>query len=125
MNKKPITLHTIAQDYLKNIIHNVSGMKGIIMDKETQIIVSLEISKAYAINEEIFMFENIEKINIQQKYNVNGIFIIRPNESNLNFLSKILQSFAFKEIYLSKNFIFFSFLIIILYIFLLLLIRFY
>ena len=102
MNPKPITLHSIAQDYIKNLIHNVSGMKGIIMDKETQIIVSLETSKAFAINEEIFMFENIENVNTDQKYNVNGIFILRPNESNLNALGKILQSFAFKEIYLSK-----------------------
>lgn len=106
MNKKPITLHSIAQDYMKNIIQNVKGMKGIIMDKETQIMVSLETSKAFAINEEIFMFDNIEKINPQQKFNVNGIFILRPSESNLNSLSKILQSFAFKEIYLSKKILF-------------------
>jgi len=103
MNPKPITLHSIAQDYIKNIIHNVSGMKGIIMDKETQIIVSLETSKASAINEEIFMFENIEKINTEQKYYVNEIFILRNTESNFTYLTQILQSFAFKEIYLSKK----------------------
>jgi hypothetical protein len=101
MNSRKSNLHTIAQDYIKNIIQNVKGMKGIIMDKETQVIVSLETSKTFAINEEIFMFDNIEKIKHEQKFNVNGIFILRPNEINLNFLSKILQGYCFKEVYLS------------------------
>ena len=96
MNTKPINLHNIAQDYIKNIIQNVKGMKGIIMDKETQIIISLETSKTFAINEEIFMFDNIEKINAEQKFNVNGIFILRHTETNLNFLGKILQNYFFK-----------------------------
>lgn len=102
MNPKPITLHSIAQDYIKNIITNVNGMKGIIMDNETQVIISLETSKTFAINEEIFMFDNIEKINPEQKFNVIGIFILRPTDSNLTHLSKILQHYCFKELYLSK-----------------------
>lgn len=109
MNTKPITLHSIAQDYIKNIIQNVKGMKGIIMDKETQIMISLETSKTFAINEEIFMFDNIEKINPEQKFNINGIFILRPTEANLNFLAKIFQHYCFKEIYL-RNIIYYIFL---------------
>lgn len=103
MNSKKINLHNIAQDYIKNIIQNVKGMKGIIMDKETQVIISLETSKTFAINEEIFMFDNIEKINADQKFSVNGIFILRPTELNLTLLTKILQNYCFKEIYLSNN----------------------
>lgn len=102
MNSRKINLHNIAQDYIKNIIQSVKGMKGIIMDKETQVIISLETSKTFAINEEIFMFDNIEKINADQKFSVNGIFILRPTELNLTMLTKILQNFCFKEIYLSK-----------------------
>jgi len=105
MNSRQINLHTIAQDYIKNIIQNVKGMKGIIMDKETQVIVSLETSKTFAINEEIFMFDNIEKINPNQKFNVIGVFILRPTDINLNFLAKLLQNYCFKEIYLSIFFI--------------------
>jgi hypothetical protein len=101
MNSRKINLHNIAQDYIRNIIQNVKGMKGIIMDKETQVMISLETSKTFAINEEIFMFDNIEKINSEQKLNVNGIFILRPSESNITMLTKILQNYCFKEIYLS------------------------
>jgi len=101
MDNKPITLHKIAQEYIKYMIQSVKGMKGVIMDKETQIIFSLETSKSYAIGEEIFMFENIEKLS-DEKYNINAIFFIRPTEANLKLLTGILRSYSFKEIYLSK-----------------------
>jgi hypothetical protein len=101
MDNKPLTLHRIAQDYIRNIISSVKGMKGVIMDKETQIIFSLETSKSYAIGEEIFMFTNIESLK-NEKFNVNGIFFIRPTEHNLKLLSGILKNYSFKEIYLSK-----------------------
>ncbi len=103
MDSRPInyTLHEIAHDYINNIITNVKGLKGIVMDKETQIIFSLETSKSFAIKEEIFMFENIEKIN-DKKYDVNGIFFLRPTETNVNYLGKILRNFSFKEIHLSN-----------------------
>jgi hypothetical protein len=103
MDHKPINLHTIAQDYIKNMINNVKGMKGIIMDKDTQVIFGLETSKSFAIKEEIFMFESIDKIN-DQKFNINAIFFIRPTDANLTYLAKILNNFNFKEIYLSKIF---------------------
>ncbi len=105
MDSRPniITLHEIAQDYINNMISSVKGMKGIIMDKETQIIFALETSKSLAIKEEIFLFENIEKLDEQQKYNINGIFFIRPTEANISLLGKILQYLNFKEIHLSKT----------------------
>jgi hypothetical protein len=84
------------------MIQKVKGMKGIIMDKETQIKFALETSKSLAIKEEIFLFENIEKLDENKKYNINGIFFIRPTETNINLLGKILQNLNFKEIHLIK-----------------------
>ncbi len=95
-----MTLHEIAQDYIHNMIQNVKGMKGIILDRETQVIFSLETSKSTAIKEEIFLFENIEKLEETQKYNINGIFFIRPSEANINLLEKVLRYLNFKEIHL-------------------------
>ena len=105
MDSRPntITLHEIAHDYINNMIQNVKGMKGIIMDKETQTIFAMETSKSLAIKEEIFLFENIEKLDENQKYNINGIFFIRPTEANIILLGKILQFMNFKEIHLSKS----------------------
>jgi hypothetical protein len=103
MESRPTTLHDIAKDYISNLIKNVKGSKGIILDKETQIIFSLETSKSFAIKEEIFMFENIEKLDINQKLNIEGIFFIRPTEANLHLLKTILSSVTFKSIHLSKN----------------------
>jgi hypothetical protein len=91
-------LFEIAQDYIKNMINQVTGMKSIILDKETKIIFSMVASKSFAIKEEIFMFEDIENLKDQKMLNIKGIFFIRPNESNLNLLSKLLVNPMFSEI---------------------------
>ena len=91
-------LHEISGTYIESMISNVKDMKAIIFDSETQVIFSLEFSKSLALKQEIFLFESIDKIQTEQKLNLNGIFFIRPTTSNLEHLKRILQSTNFKEI---------------------------
>ena len=91
-------LHEISANYIESMISNVKDMKAIIFDNETQVIFSLEFSKSLALKQEIFLFENIDKIQTDQKLNLNGIFFIRPTPENLQELKRILQSSNFKEI---------------------------
>jgi len=91
-------LHEISGNYIESMISNVKDMKAIIFDSETQVIFSLEFSKSLALKQEIFLFESIDKIQTEQKLNLNGIFFIRPTTENLEYLKKILQSTNFKEI---------------------------
>ena len=91
-------LHEISANYIESMISNVKDMKAIIFDNETQVIFSLEFSKSLALKQEIFLFESIDKIQTDQKLNLNGIFFIRPTLKNLDNLKKILQSSNFKEI---------------------------
>ena len=91
-------LHEISGNYIESMISNVKDMKAIIFDSETQVIFSLEFSKSLALKQEIFLFESIDKIQTDQKLNLNGIFFIRPTQENLQQLKRILQSSNFKEI---------------------------
>ena len=91
-------LHEISGNYIESMISNVKDMKAIIFDSETQVIFSLEFSKSLALKQEIFLFENIDKIQTDQKLNLNGIFFIRPTIQNLEYLKNILKSTNFKEI---------------------------
>ena len=91
-------LHEISGNYIESMISNVKDMKAIIFDHETQVIFSLEFSKSLALKQEIFLFECIDKIQTDQKLNLNGIFFIRPTINNLEELKRILQSSNFKEI---------------------------
>ena len=91
-------LHEISANYIESMISNVKDMKAIIFDNETQVIFSLEFSKSLALKQEIFLFENIDKIQTDQKLNLNGIFFIRPTQQNLEYLKNILKSSNFKEI---------------------------
>ena len=90
-------LHEISANYIESMISNVKDMKAIIFDNETQVIFSLEFSKSLALKQEIFLFENIDKIQSDQKLNLNGIFFIRPTQQNLEYLKNILKSSNFKE----------------------------
>jgi vacuolar protein sorting-associated protein 45 len=98
--KQKVTLHDISDNYLHSMLSNVKDMKAIILDNETQVIFSLEFSKSVALKEEIFLFENIEKITPDQKFNLSGVFFLRPTETNLKYLKKILENLNFKEIHL-------------------------
>lgn len=102
-NSKSSNLHEISSDYIDKMISNIKEMKAIILDKETQIMFSLEFSKSLALKQEIFLFENIEKITSKQKFNLSGIFFLRPTDLNLKYLKTILQDLNFKEIHLCKK----------------------
>ena len=91
-------LHEISGNYIESMISNVKDMKAIIFDNETQVIFSLEFSKSLALKQEIFLFESIDKIQTEQKLNLNGIFFLRPTPQNLEYLKNILKSSNFKEI---------------------------
>ena len=93
-------LHEISSNYIESMISNVKDMKAIIFDSETQVIFSLEFSKSLALKQEIFLFENIDKIQTDQKLNLNGIFFIRPTLQNLEYIKNILKSSTLKEAHL-------------------------
>ena len=95
-------LFEIGKDYIANMIHNVTGIKSITLDKETKTIFSLLTSKSIAIKEEVFMFDEIENHREEKMLPVKGIYFIRPIESNLVFLQKHLQNPMYGDIYLCK-----------------------
>lgn len=102
VEKVNTNLQVIAEDYVKLMISQTSGMKSIIFDSDTKIMFSLVIAKSFAIKEEIFMFEELKNLKPENKFlNVKGIFFIRPTEENLELLSKILKEPNFADIYIN------------------------
>jgi hypothetical protein len=105
-------LFDIGKDYITNMIHQVAGIKSIILDKETKTIFSLLTSKSFAIKEEVFMFDEIENHREEKMLTVKGIYFIRPTENNLVFLQKHLQNPMFGDIYLCNCVILIKFFLI-------------
>ena len=99
-NIKRNNLHEISEDYIDNMISTVKDMKAIIFDKETSIMFSLEKSKSNALKQEVFFFANIENIKPEDKFNLSGIFFLRPTEENLKYLKNVLSNLNFKDIHL-------------------------
>lgn len=100
-SNKPSNLTLIAEDYIKLMIDQVSGMKSIVFDADTKVMFSLITSKSNAIKEEIFMFEEIKNLKPEEKYlNIKGLFFLRPTNKNIEMLCKILKNPNFVDIYL-------------------------
>ena len=99
-NIKRNNLHEISEDYIDNMISTVKDMKAIIFDKETSIMFSLEKSKSNALKQEVFFFANIENIKPEDKFNLSGIFFLKPTEENLKYLKNVLSNLNFKDIHL-------------------------
>ena len=99
-NIKRNNLHEISEDYIDNMISTVKDMKAIIFDKETSIMFSLEKSKSNALKQEVFFFANIENIKPEDKFNLSGIFFLRPTEENLKYLKNVLSNLNFNDIHL-------------------------
>lgn len=96
---KQFNLHSIAEDYVRFMVSQSSGMKSIIFDSETKVMFSLITSKSFAIKEEIFMFEELSKLKTEEKYpNIKGLFLLRPTDSNVDQLSKMLKQPNFFDI---------------------------
>lgn len=96
---KQFSLHSIAEDYVRYMVSQSPGMKSIIFDPETKVIFSLITSKSFAIKEEIFMFEELNKLKTEEKYpNIKGLFFLRPTDYNIDLLAKLLKQPNFYDI---------------------------
>ena len=97
MSNQNHNLHEISNDYIENMISNIKEMKAMIYDNETQIMFSLEFSKSTALKQEIFLFENIEKIQPNQKFNLSGIFFFTPNRTKFNIFKNHFRKLEFQR----------------------------
>lgn len=96
---KNCNLYQSSEEYVKQIV-SISGIKALVFDSVTKIIFSLVTTKSIAVKEEIFLFEEITKVSKEKYLNVKGIFLLRPTESNIENMGKLLKQPIFSESYI-------------------------
>ena len=90
-----------VQEYIQKMI-SVTGMKALILDEETTLILAMVYGQSEIIAKEVFLVERIDQAgHSQTKYqHLKALVFIRPTEENQAHVRALLQSNKYKEYHL-------------------------
>mmetsp|Transcript_17587 Transcript_17587/g.26349 ORF Transcript_17587/g.26349 Transcript_17587/m.26349 type:complete len:374 (-) Transcript_17587:747-1868(-) len=99
--RAPVRLSAIQsfRNYVEEII-STSGMKALLVDKDTMTMISLVISQTEIISKQVFIVETIEgnmKGKKSQMNHLKAVCILRPTKKSLSLLEAALRKPRFKE----------------------------
>eukprot|EP00919_Chromeraceae_sp_WS-2016_P051134 GHVR01121300.1.p1 GENE.GHVR01121300.1~~GHVR01121300.1.p1 ORF type:complete len:588 (-),score=117.24 GHVR01121300.1:145-1908(-) len=92
-----LSILSSLQEYVRSMIDKVSGMKALILDKETTGILSLLYSQTQILEKEVFLVDMIETEHKERMKHVNAIVFVRPTVDNINRLIKEMRSPSYGE----------------------------
>ena len=90
-----------VQDYIQKMI-SVTGMKALILDDETTLILAMVYGQSEIVAKEVFLVERIDQCgNSGEKYqHLKALVYIRPTADNLTHVRALLHSGKYKEYHL-------------------------
>eukprot|EP00808_Paulinella_micropora_P011765 g60228.t1 len=96
-----LSLVKSLEDYLSRILA-LSGMKVLILDKETTTIISMIRTQSEIISKEVFLVERLDsppqgKNQNKAMHHLNAVMLIRPTEENINALKQHLKTPKYKD----------------------------
>ncbi|KAL3128241.1 putative vacuolar protein-sorting protein VPS45 [Cryptosporidium hominis] len=94
-----INLVKNGHELIHSIFNRISGIKILILDRETVQQISLVFSQSELLKREVFLTELIDVTNRSNLPHFSGIYFIRPNKENISILCNELKKPLFKEYY--------------------------
>lgn len=85
------TITAVKQYIAKMVDDSGSGMKVLLMDKETTGIVSMVYSQSEILQKEVYLFERIDASNRETMKHLKAITFLRPTKENIDCLIKELK----------------------------------
>ncbi|EDV26408.1 uncharacterized protein TRIADDRAFT_22566 [Trichoplax adhaerens] len=95
-----------VKQYITKMVDDCgSGMKVLLMDKETTSIVSMVYAQSEILQKEVYLFESIEQPNRETMKHLKAICFIRPTQDNVELIQQELQSpkYGFYYLYFSNR----------------------
>ena len=89
-----------VQQYVARMTEGVSGMKALLLDKETTAMVSMVISRSQVLEKEVFLFQRLDAQGRGQMLHLKAIVFLRPTRDNIELLAKELMTPMFGEYHL-------------------------
>ncbi|KAJ1611182.1 putative vacuolar protein-sorting protein VPS45 [Cryptosporidium canis] len=88
-----------SHDLIDSIFYRITGIKVLILDRETVQQISLVYTQSELLKREVFLSELIDISNRSSHPHFSGIYFIRPNKENISILCDELKNPIFKEYY--------------------------
>eukprot|EP00897_Mesotaenium_endlicherianum_P003940 jgi/Mesen1/3574/ME000002S05142 len=86
-----------VRDYVTRMLNEVSGMKILLVDKETLGIVSLALSQSEILHKEVFLVENVDATSRDVMSHLKAVYFLRPTVDSINHLKRHLAQPRFGE----------------------------
>lgn len=101
-SSRKMVLTSSARDYINRILHDISGMKVLILDSQTVGIVSVVYSQSELLQKEVFLVELVDSISKSNESmsHLKAIYFLRPTSENIQLLRRQLASPRFGEYHL-------------------------
>ncbi|XP_040997979.1 vacuolar protein sorting-associated protein 45 homolog isoform X2 [Juglans microcarpa x Juglans regia] len=97
-----MVLVSAVRDYINRMLHDISGMKVLILDSQTVSIVSVAYSQSELLQKEVFLVELVDSISKSKESmsHLKAVFFLRPTSENIHHLRRQLASPRFGEYHL-------------------------
>ncbi|KAG2324369.1 hypothetical protein Bca52824_007097 [Brassica carinata] len=94
-----MVLVTSVRDYINRMLHDISGMKVLILDSQTVSNVSIVYSQSELLQKEVFLVEMIDSISVSKESmsHLKAVYFIRPTSENIQKLRYQLANPRFGE----------------------------
>ncbi|KAJ0256553.1 Vacuolar protein sorting-associated protein 45 [Hirschfeldia incana] len=94
-----MVLVTSVRDYINRMLHDISGMKVLILDSETVSNVSIVYSQSELLQKEVFLVEMIDSISASKESmsHLKAVYFVRPTSENIQKLRYQLANPRFGE----------------------------
>ncbi|KAJ4869881.1 Vacuolar protein sorting-associated protein 45-like protein [Raphanus sativus] len=94
-----MVLVTSVRDYINRMLHDISGMKVLILDSETVSNVSIVYSQSELLQKEVFLVEMIDSIPVSKESmsHLKAVYFVRPTSENIQKLRYQLANPRFGE----------------------------
>jgi len=89
----------IAEDYFQNIFSDISGMKALLLDKETSGIISIVYTQSKLYKNDIYLIQKVED-ETEKLPHLKAIYFVRPTAENIEAIVKEVKNPRFHEYHL-------------------------
>ncbi|KAL0323278.1 UNVERIFIED_CONTAM: Vacuolar protein sorting-associated protein 45 [Sesamum angustifolium] len=94
-----MVLITAVRDYINRMLHDISGMKVLILDSHTVSIVSVVYSQSELLQKEVFLVELVDSISMSKEpmSHLKAVYFLRPTSQNIHLLRRQLTTLVLES----------------------------
>ncbi|KAJ7561329.1 hypothetical protein O6H91_03G024100 [Diphasiastrum complanatum] len=95
-----MVLVSAVRDYLNRMLHDITGMKVLILDSQTVAFVSVAMSQSELLQKEVFLVEKVDSGAKELMTHLKAVCFLRPTLENIQYVKSHLSSPRFGEYHL-------------------------